>query len=197
MRADKPLGVFFFNTKSSLLDPEPTRILRRRDKPLQCFVPPLSKRACAARSFSFYRIRCGPINPSASSRSLPNQRLLDPEPTRILRRRDKPLSVFSFNTKPSLLDPEPSRVMRRRDEASRRKLQGIQRRKITSRGSAFMPRRSCHGSEQSPQQLFVNFPRTCVGRWSYFSNISIYFFRIVLRNSLARNRKTRDASAEV
>jgi hypothetical protein len=170
MRADKPLGVFSFNTKSSLLDPEPIRILRRRNKPLQCFVPPLSKLACAARSFSFYRIWCGAINPSASSRSLPNQ---------------------------SLLDPEPIRVMRRRDEASRRKLQGIQRRKITSRGSAFIPRRSCRGSEQSLQQLFVNFPRTCVGRWSYFSSISIYLFRIVLRNSLARNRKTRDASAEV
>ena len=81
-------------------------------------------------------------------------------------RADKPLGVFSFNTNQSLLDPEPIRVMRRRDEAPRRKLQSIQRRRITSRGSSFIPRRSCRGSEQSLQQLFVKFPRTCVRHWS-------------------------------
>jgi hypothetical protein len=86
-------------------------------------------------------------------------------------RADKPLSVFSFNTKPTLFAPEPIRVMRRRDEALRRRLKGIQLSTITSGGSSFIPRRSCPGLEQSPQQLFVTFirdipARTCVGRWS-------------------------------
>ena len=56
MRADKPLRVFSSNTKQSLLDPEPIRLLRRRDKPIQRFVSPEFPLARAARSFSCYRI---------------------------------------------------------------------------------------------------------------------------------------------
>jgi hypothetical protein len=68
-------------------------------------------------------------------------------------RADKPLSVFSLNTKPTLLAPEPIRVMRRRDEAPRRRMKGIQLSAITQEGRLSFP--GAHAADRAISAVLI------------------------------------------